>query len=69
MHTHLKSRLSLLTVNVKLDIKYTSGRTSYWIKAESEQDLSSSETMATSSCMATPVVSPFICEMPIISSK
>ena len=36
------TRLSLLTVDGKLEIKYPSGKTSYWIRAESEQDLSPS---------------------------
>ena len=40
----------------------------YWIRAESEQSLSSVKTMRKSFSTATPVVSPLICEKPIISS-
>ena len=42
---------------------------SYWILAESEQDLSSSKTVGNSSSTAIPITSPLICEIPIISSK
>ena len=41
-HTLADTSLSLLTVDEKLEIKYPSGKTSYWIRAESEQDLSPS---------------------------
>ena len=68
-YTRVETKLSLLTVDGKLDIKYPSGKTSDWIKAESEQDLSSSKTVGNSSSTATPVASPLICETPIISSK
>ena len=40
-HTRVETRLSLFTVDGKLVIKYPSGKTSYSIRAESEQDLSS----------------------------
>ena len=59
------TRLSLLTVDGKLEIKYPSGKTSYWIRAESEQDLSTSKTVGKSSTTS----SPLICEMPMISLK
>ena len=68
-HTRVETRLSLLTIDVKLHIKYPSGKTSYWIRAESEQDLFSSKTVGNSFSMATLVASPLICETPIISSK
>ena len=58
-------RLSLLTVDGKLEIKYPSGKTSYWILAESEQDLSPSTTVGNSST----ALSPLICETPMISLK
>ena len=64
-HTLVDSRLSLLTVDGKLEIKYPSGKTCYWIKAELEQDLSPSKTVGDSS--TTP--SPLICETPMISLK
>ena len=60
-HTLVDTRLSLLTVNEKLEIKYPSGKTSYWIRAESEQDLSTFKTSTRSS--------PLTCEMPMISLK
>ena len=59
------TRLSLLTVDGKLEIKYPSGKTSYWIRAESEQDLSTSKTVGKSSTTS----SPLIYEMPMISLK
>ena len=59
------TRLSLLTVDGKLEIKYPSGKTSYWIRAESEQDLSTSKTVGKSSTTS----SPLICAMPMISLK
>ena len=59
------TRLSFLTVDGKYEIKYPSGKTSYWIRAESEQDLSPSKTVGSSS--TTP--SPRTCETPIISLK
>ena len=62
-HTWVETRLSFLTVDGKLDIIYSSGKISYWVRAESKQDLSSSKTVAAL------VVSPLICEMPILSSK
>ena len=45
------------------------GRHLTGIRAESEQDLSSSKTVGNSSSTATPVVSPLICKTPIISLK
>ena len=65
-HTQVKTRLSILTVDAKLDIKYPSVKTSYWIRAKSKQDLSSSKTMGKSCRTATPVASQFNCETPII---
>ena len=62
-YTWVETRLSFLTVDGKLDITYPSGKISYWVRAESKQDLSSSKTVATL------VVSPLICEMPILSLK
>ena len=64
-HTLADTSLSLLTVDEKLEIKYPSGKTSYWIRAESEQDLSPSKTVGNSS--TTP--SPLVCETPMISFK
>ena len=64
-HTLVDTRLSLLTVDGKLEIKYPSGKTSYWIRAESEQDLSTSKTVGNSSTTS----SPLICETPMISLK
>ena len=68
-HTLVKTRLSLLAAGGKLEIKYPFGKASYWIRAEFQQDLSSSKTVGNSSSAATPVVSPLICETPIISSN
>ena len=68
-HTLVKTRLSLLAAGRKLEIKYPFGKASYWIRAEFQQDLSSSKTVGNSSSAATPVVSPLICETPIISSN
>ena len=59
-HTLAETRLSLLTVDGKLEIKYPLGKASYWIRAESKQDLSSSTTIRNSFSIATPVVSPLI---------
>ena len=64
-HTLVDTRLSLLTVNEKLEIKYPSGKTSYWIRAESEQDLSTSKTVGSSSTTS----SRLIFETPMVSSK
>ena len=64
-HTLVDTILSLLTVDGKLEIKYPSGKTSYWIRAESEQDLSPSKTVGNSSTTS----SPLICETPMISLK
>ena len=64
-HTLVDTRLSFLTVDGKLEIKYPPGKTSHWIRAESEQDLSPSKTVGNIS--ATP--SPLICETPMISLK
>ena len=61
----VETRLSLLTVDGKLEIKYPSGKTSYWIRAESEQDLSTSKTVGNSSTTS----SPLTCETPMISLK
>ena len=68
-YTQVETRLPLLTVDGKLVIKYPSGKASYWIRAESEQDLSSFKTVGNSSSTATPVASRLICETLIISSK
>ena len=57
-----------MTVDGKLVAKYPSGKTSYWIRAESEQDLFSFKTVENSSSTATPVASSFTCETPNISS-
>ena len=54
-HTRDEIRLSLLTVDGKLVTKYPSGKTSYWIRAESEQDLFSFKTVENSST-ATPEI-------------
>ena len=54
-HTLVDTRLSLLTVDGKLEIKYPSGKTSYWIRAESEQDLSPSKTVGNSSTTPSPL--------------
>ena len=59
-HTLVETRLSLLTVDGKLEIKYLFEKASYWIRAESQQDLPSSKTVGNSSSTATPVVSPLI---------
>ena len=59
------TRLSLLTVDGKLEIQYPSGKTSYWIRADSEQDLSTSKTVGNSST----ILSPLICERPMIFLK
>ena len=59
------TRLSLLTADGKLEIKYPSGKTLYWIRAESEQDLSPPKTVGGSSTTS----SPLICETPMISLK
>ena len=67
--TLVETRLSLLTVDGKLEIKHPSGKTCYWVRAESEQDLCSSKTVGNSSSTATPVASPLTCETPIIFSK
>ena len=64
-HTLVNTRLTLLTVDGKLEIKYPSGKTSYWIRAESEQDLSTSKTVGNSSTTS----SPLTCETPMISLK
>ena len=64
-HTLVDTRLSLLTVDGKLEIKYPSGKTSYWITAESEQDLSTSKIVGNSSTTS----SPLICETPVISLR
>ena len=64
-HTLVDTRLSLLTVDGKLEIKYPSGKTSYWIRAESEQDLSTSKTVGSSSTTS----SRLIFETPMISLK
>ena len=64
-HTLADTSLSLLTVDEKLEIKYPSGKTSYWIRAESEQDLSTSKTVGSSSTTS----SRLICETPMISLK
>ena len=68
-YTQVETRLPLLTVDGKLVIKYPSGKASYWIRAESEQDLSSFKTVGNSSSTVTPVASALICETLIISSK
>ena len=68
-HTLVETRLSLLTVDGKLEIKYLFEKASYWIRAESQQDLSSSKTVGNSSSTATPVVSPLNCKTLIISSN
>ena len=68
-HTLVETKLSLSTVDGKLEIKCPFGKASYWIRAESEQDLSSSKIVGNSSSTATPVVSSLICKTPIISSK
>ena len=60
------TRLSLLTVDGKLEIKDPSGKMSYWIRAESEQDLSRSITVGNSSTTAS---SPLFCETPVIFLK
>ena len=64
-HTLVDTRLSLLTVDGKLEIKYPSGKTSYWIRTESEQDLSPSKTVGNSSTTSYPLN----CETPMISFK
>ena len=64
-HTLVDTRFSLLTVDGESEIKYPSGKTSYWIRAESEQDLSTSKAVGNSSTTS----SPLICETPIISLK
>ena len=58
-----------MTVDGKLEIKYSSGKLSYWIRVESEQDLSLSKTVGNSSSTGTPIDFPLVCEIPIISSK
>ena len=40
-HTRVETRLFLLTIDKKFDVKYPSRKTSYRIRAESEQDFSS----------------------------
>ena len=69
LHTLIETRLSLLTVDGKLEIKYPSEKLSYWIRVESEQDLSLAKTVGNSSSTGTPIAFPLICEIPIISSK
>ena len=59
-HNRVETKLSLLTVGGKLDTKYRSGKTSYSIIAESDQDLSSAKTVEDSSSTAAPVASPFL---------
>ena len=68
-YTQVETRLPLLTVDGKLVIKYPSGKASYWIRAESEQELSSFKTVGNSSSTVTPVASGLICETLIISLK
>ena len=64
-HTLVDTRFSLLNVDGKSEIKYPSGKTSYWIRAESEQDLSPSKTVGNSSTTSYPLN----CETPMISFK
>ena len=64
-HTLVDTSLSLLIVGGKFQTKYPSGKTSYWIRAESEQDLSPSKTVGNSSTTS----SPLTCETPMISLK
>ena len=67
--TRVETRLYLLTVDGKLVIKYPSGKTSYWIRAESAQDLSWFNTVGNISSTATPVASPLTCDTPNIYLK
>ena len=59
-HTLVDTRLSLFTVDRKLEIKYPSEKMCNWNRAEAEQDLSLSKTVGNSYATS----SPLICETP-----